>query len=312
MTHPTPDSPCIGHAQLLVDSQCQLGEGAGWDNQRQCVTWLDINACHLHSCQPDGSGHTCTLLPRQTSYAALTQADDYLLVAANQLSRMNPQSGQITDVMAFEADNSITRSNDARVDSHGSLWLSSMGLNAEPGAGSLYRLHQGTLTRLRQGMSIPNAICFSADGRYAYFTDTPTGWIMRWALDDDGFPQRDATGEFIDPVHWSEQNHYGGLPDGAVVDDEDCLWVALWGAGRVVRLNTDGEEIAHVRLSARHVSCPLLGGPERTTLYITTAREGLTNPEPFDGGLYQIDLKDYLQHTTGLATPPLKLVANDN
>ncbi|MGS2744357.1 SMP-30/gluconolactonase/LRE family protein [Halomonas sp. LS-001] len=307
MTQSATQSLCIGHAQLLVDSQCQLGEGAGWDAGRQRLYWLDINSCCLHDCQPDGSGHVILPLPRQTSYAAPTDEGDYLLVAANQLSRLDPKSGKLSDFMAFEADNPVTRSNDARVDMHGSLWLSSMGLNAEPAAGSLYRLHHGRLSGLRNGLTIPNALCFSPDGRYAYFTDTPTGWIMRWALDDEGFPQRLSTGEFIDPVPWSEQSQHGGLPDGAVVDDEGCLWVALWGAGRVVRLSPDGDEIAHVRLPARHVSCPLLGGPERKTLYITTAREGLTDPEPFDGGLFQIDLSDYLKHNTGLAMPALKL-----
>ena len=101
MTQLTPGSPCIGHAHVLVDSQCMLGEGAGWDAQRQCVTWLDINACQLHTCQPDGSGHTRHPLARQTSYATPTVEGDYLLVAANQLSRMDPQSGQVTDIMAF-------------------------------------------------------------------------------------------------------------------------------------------------------------------------------------------------------------------
>jgi len=293
---------------LLVNSQCQLGEGACWDVQRQRVIWLDINTCRLHSCHPDGSGHSSTPLPRQTSYAALTRSGDYLLVSASQLSIMDPQSGTITDVMPFETDNPITRSNDARVDSQGSLWLSSMGRNADPGAGSLYRLHQRKLTCLRQGMSIPNAICFSADGRYAYFTDTPTGWIMRWTLGDDGFPQRLASGEFIAPTPWSAQNRHGGLPDGAVVDSEGCLWVALWGAGRVVRLSPEGEEIAHVSLPVRHVSCPLLGGPAGQTLYITTAREGLIAPAPGDGGLYRIELSDYLKGATGLSPPPLDLV----
>lgn len=174
---------------MRVPTRCELGEGPGWDAERGELRWLDILAGELHRAAPDGGHHRGMPLGRRTSYAAVTTDGDYLLVAEGQLSRLDPQSGEHRAFLPFEADNPVTRSNDARVDTHGSLWLSSMGRRAEAGAGSLYRLHRGELTCLRRGVTIPNALCFSPDGRYAYFSDTATGRVMRWALDDQGFPR---------------------------------------------------------------------------------------------------------------------------
>ncbi|WP_192035167.1 SMP-30/gluconolactonase/LRE family protein [Halomonas sp. YLGW01] len=304
---PTPSSPCLGRAEVRVASACELGEGPGWDGARGDVRWLNILAAELHRARADGSEHRVTQLKRRTSYAALTRDGDYLLVAEGQLSRFDPQSGESTAFLPFEADNPVTRSNDARVDTHGSLWLSTMGLGAEKGAGSLYRLHRGELTCLRRGLTIPNALCFSPDGRHAYFTDTAIGWVMRWTLDAQGFPERGDDGAFREPEPWADLRHSGGGPDGAVMDAEGCMWIALWGAGRVARLNPQGKEIAHVALAARQPSCPLFGGPGLSTLYITTAREGMTAPMEHDGALFAIDLADALPGCHGAAEPALRL-----
>ncbi|WP_283164746.1 SMP-30/gluconolactonase/LRE family protein [Marinobacter sp. M3C] len=144
---------------------------------------------------------------------------DPLLVGEDRLSRFDLISGNNERFCDFEADNPITRSNDARTDRYGSLWLSSMGKAAEKGAGSLYRLHRGKLTRLRSGLTIPNALCFSANGKFAWFTDTVTGVMMRWALDNDGRPKGG-------PTPWADFSSTPGNPDGAVVDSEGCLWLA--------------------------------------------------------------------------------------
>ncbi|WP_458526851.1 SMP-30/gluconolactonase/LRE family protein [Onishia taeanensis] len=300
-------SPCLGRAEVWVATRCELGEGPGWDAARGELRWLDILAGELHRARGDGRAHRITPLGRRTSYAALTTGGDYLLVAEKQLTRFDPQSGEGRAFLPFEADNTVTRSNDARVDTHGSLWLSSMGRHAEAGAGSLYRLHRGELTCLRRGLTIPNALCFSPDGRHAYFTDTATGWVMRWTLDDEGFPERGDAGEIIQPEPWGDLRHSGGGPDGAVMDTEGCLWIALWGAGRVARLAPDGREIAHVALAAQQPSCPVFGGPDLTTLYVTTAREGMAAPESHDGALFAIDLAEALPGCRGATEPALRL-----
>src|SRR6476661_8615899 len=50
-------------------------------------------------------------------------------------------------------------------------------------AGAIYALHQGRISRLFPDITIPNAICFSADGKVGYFADTATNIMHRVPLD---------------------------------------------------------------------------------------------------------------------------------
>ncbi|GEN28929.1 gluconolactonase [Halovibrio variabilis] len=287
-------------AELAVDCRCILGEGPQWDAVNQRLYWCNILEKQLHWLSPASgeSGHY--QLDHMVSLAAPLEGGGLLLVGEDRLSRFDPINAAVEKFCDFEADNPVTRSNDARIDRHGSLWLSSMGKAAEKGAGSLYRLHRGKLTQLRTGLTIPNAICFSANGGFAWFTDTATGVVMRWTLDSDGWPK----GE---PQPWADFSATQGNPDGAVVDSQGCLWLALWGASQVVRLDHDGQVIARVELPVSQPSCPAFAGPELKTLYITTAQEGFSAEqlaqEPTAGSLYVAETG-----IKGLAEPPLRLV----
>lgn len=287
-------------ADLAVDCRCMLGEGPQWDTGNQRLYWCDILAQRLYWLSPATGENGHYQFDHKVSLATPLESGGLLLVGEHRLSRFEPSSGTIETFCDFEADNPITRSNDARADRHGSLWLSSMGKAAEKGAGSLYRLHRGKLTRLRSNLTIPNAICFSENGEFAWFTDTATGVVMRWALDSGGWP----LGE---PVPWADFSSAQGNPDGAVIDNEGCLWLALWGAGQVVRLDQHGHIIGHVELPVSQPSCPVFAGPGLKTLYITTAQEGFSAAqlaqEPTAGSLYAAGTG-----IAGLAEPLLRLV----
>ncbi|WP_181454246.1 SMP-30/gluconolactonase/LRE family protein [Halomonas sp. SL1] len=286
-------------ARVAVASGCELGEGPQWHAASGRLVWCDILGQRLHWLEVE-SGETGTIeLDHMASLAAPLDDGGMLVVGEDRLSRLDLASGAIERLMGFEGDNAVTRSNDARVDRHGSLWLSSMGKGAESGAGSLYRLHRGELSRLRSGLTIPNAICFSPRGEHAHFADTARGIVYRWALDAEGWP----VGE---PEPWVDFTQREGNPDGAVIDAEGAMWLALWGAGKVVRLDREGREIGAIVLPTSQPSCPAFGGPGLASLYITTAREGMSAEqrarEPGAGDLFVAELA-----VRGLAEPTLRL-----
>ncbi|MDR5904647.1 SMP-30/gluconolactonase/LRE family protein [Franzmannia qiaohouensis] len=286
-------------ARLAVDSRCSLGEGPQWHAATGRLYWCDILNGRLHWLAVASGATGGHAVGQLLSLAAPLAEGGLLLVGEHGLSRCDPATGILERYCDVEADNPLTRSNDARVDRHGSLWFSTMGKAAEAGAGSLYRLHRGELTRLRSGLTIPNAICFSPDGEWAWFTDTPSGVVMRWALDSDGWPQ----GE---PSPWADFSAAPGNPDGAVVDVQGHLWLALWGAAKVVRLSPGGRLVATIQLPVAQPSCPAFAGPGLDRLYITTARQGLTDEtlgqQPEAGGLFVAR-----PGVRGLAEPPLRL-----
>jgi sugar lactone lactonase YvrE len=66
-----------------------------------------------------------------------------------------------------------------------------------------------------------------------------------------------------------------GVADGLTVDDEGCLWTALWGGSAVHRWSPDGELLAVVPLPVPQVSSCAFAGPGRDLLVISTSAEGL-------------------------------------
>ncbi len=200
-------------------------------------------------------------------------SDTELLIASEtRLFRFDLNTGTQQTVAGLEAENSVTRSNDGRADPWGGFWIGTMGKEAEPGAGAIYRYFRGELRQLYAPISISNAICFAPDKSCAYFTDTPTFVVMRQALEpESGWPVGD-----VEP--WLDLSAAGLAPDGAVTDAKGNVWIAHWGAGRVSAYSPAADPIAHVDVPGRHATCPAFGGPDLKTLYCTSARQGIAEP----------------------------------
>lgn len=252
---------------VFDDRACELGEGPLWHPERQHLFWFDIMGKQLLTRK--GDQQESWTFGEHVSAAGWVDHDRLLIASETGLWRFDIADGSRELVVALEADNPVTRSNDGRADPWGGFWIGTMGKNAEKAAGAIYRYYRGELRQLVPGITISNAICFAPDRSCAYYTDTTTRRVMRWALEaETGWPAGEVE-TFLD------LNDAGLNPDGAVVDAEGNLWVAQWGASRIAAYTPDGQFLRACEFPAQHTSCPAFGGPGLSTLYCTTAREGL-------------------------------------
>ena len=102
-----------------------------------------------------------------------------------------------------------------------------------------------------------------------------------------------ATGEATDKtlfVRLAPTESDRGRPDGAAVDAEGCYWTALFEGGRIQRYAPDGRLLAEHAVPARCPTMVSFGGPDRKTLYVTSARTGRSESElaglPHSGSLF--------------------------
>lgn len=254
---------------MIFDQRvCELGEGALWHPLRRQLFWFDILGKRLHTIE-DGQSQSWSFV-EMVSAAGWVSRDVLLIAGERDLFLFDLETEEIETVAELEADDPGTRSNDGRADRQGGFWIGTMGKRGgeNPGRGSIWRWYRGELRRLFSGLTIPNSICFSPDGRFAHFSDTLTHRIQRVALDADGWP----VGE---PETFIDLSAEGILPDGAVVDAAGNLWNAQWGAARVACYAPDGQFLKAVPMGASQTSCPAFGGEGLGTLYCTTAREGM-------------------------------------
>lgn len=86
-------------------------------------------------------------------------------------------------------------------------------------------------------------------------------------------------------------SHDGGHPDGMTIDEEGMLWVAFCGGGKVTRCDpATAERLDEIDLPVTLVTNCVFGGPGLDTLYVSSARVGLTGKQleaqPLAGALF--------------------------
>ncbi len=254
--------------QIHDDRICTLGEGPLWHPELEQLFWFDILGMRLLT--RDAGGPREWQFAERVSAAGWAGRDDLLIASETALFHFDLNTGARRDLCALEADNPATRSNDGRADPQGGFWIGTMSKKGdeEPGAGAFYRFYRGELRKLWGGITITNSCCFTPDGRTAFFSDTSTGKLMRVALDAEGWP----LGE---PELFLDFAPLGLNPDGAVIDADGLLWLALWGAGCVAAFAPDGAEVRRVSFDAPQTTCPAFGGADGRTLFCTSAQVGL-------------------------------------
>jgi sugar lactone lactonase YvrE len=133
----------------------------------------------------------------------------------------------------------------------------------------------GTTKRLLDGIGISNTLCFSPDRRFLYFADTLVGAIFRYRYEADG------------PALWGKQIFSDlkspGAPDGSAIDEDGFLWNARWGGSAIVRFAPNGSVDRIIEVPVKQPTSCVFGGPDRKTLFVTSAAEGLKYWNSLDG-----------------------------
>jgi sugar lactone lactonase len=253
---------------VLSAERCHLGEGPTYDAATDTAWWFDILEGRLFEAHLGSGQVRIHLLGRMASALARIDAERQLIAAEDGLYIRSVADGAMTLYHQLEADNAITRSNDARVHPSGTFWIGTMGRRAEARAGAIYALHGGEISLLFAAVTIPNAICFSPDGALGYFADTRKNELYRVALDPKTGLPRGA------PETLLTHRGVGGI-DGAVVDADGLIWNARWGGGCVDIYSPAGQHLRSLQVPARQSSCPAFVGPDLSRLLVTSAWQGM-------------------------------------
>ena len=273
-----------------------LGEGPLWDDRRRTLFWFDIKQAQLHGWNEPAARHSQVDLPFRASAACLT-GDGRLLTATERgLHLLDPDTGALTPHEPLDLGPGF-RSNDGKIDPHGRFWWSSMDDDEGRRPGAIFRTEAGAPTKkVADGVHIANSMAFTADGGRWFLADSTLSEIRIFDLAADGTP---GPGRLF-----ASTSGEGGAPDGSAMDAEGGLWNAEWGAGRVVRHAPDGTIDRVVPMPVSQPSCCAFGGEDLMTLYVTSAREGLS-PEALAGQKLAGGLFAFRPGVAGQALPRL-------
>lgn len=255
------------------------GEGPFWDGHTGRLLFLDVLRGEVIAVD-DLSGGMCryrvpctvtTMIRRRASGGFVIAIEHGLIGASNDLLAFEP--------IAELFDDPSCRTNDGGCDPLGGLVIGSMGYDERPGGGTLYRVAPNhEVTELLPSVSISNGVQWSGDCQHVYYVDTPTRRIDRFDFDGQ-------TAAWSDRRVHIRADEAAGLPDGMAIDEDDGLWVAMWGGGTVNHYDADGDLLETIRVpGVSQVSSCAFGGQNRDVLFITTSRQGLLSGQEPDAG----------------------------
>lgn len=263
-------------ADVVVHEGPEHGEGPAWDDRDGSLLWVDIPQRSLHRYRPDDGTDVTVTLDQQVS-AAVPRARGGLLLAVEDGFAYLGDGDGFDLFAAVEAGNPNIRFNDAKCDPAGRFWAGTMAFEATEGAGRLYRLDiDGSVEQVLDQLTISNGMAWNSDRRVMYFIDSPTAAIDAFDYDLD-------TGAIRNRRHAIDlADSRPAVPDGMTIDADDCLWVALFGAGQVRRYTPRGQLDSIVQLPLSNPTSCVFGGEELTDLYITTSTLHLTDEQRVD------------------------------
>jgi sugar lactone lactonase YvrE len=273
-------------ASLLVDARASLGEAPLWDAARQALVWVDILAGTVHLTGADGTARASFDLGWPVGAAMPAAAGGWLLADVRGFTTLS-ETGHAAPLLELLADADDTRFNDGKCDPRGRAWAGTITSAMSPGSGTLYRLDAGpTATPVLQGLTVSNGLGWSPDARTLWFADSADAAIRGFDYDPD-------EGRLGIRRAAIELQGTPGKADGLCVDDGGGVWVGIWGGGAVHRYAPDGRLDTIVEVPAAHVTSCAFGGPDGSTLFITTARAGRSAHalagEPLAGGLFVVE-----------------------
>lgn len=256
----------------IYDSRVlDCGEGPLWHPLRQELFWVDIPSHRILHRKDD----TASEIKFDEFVTALGWVDDQHIIASTEtgLFCLNIQTHEKRKLCAVEADNPLTRSNDGRADPWGGFWISTMGKNAEPSAGSIYRYFDGELKTIVSEITIPNGICFNQSRNIVFFADTATQKMFSIKLDEQSGEPTGSPQLFLDLS--SENKNI----DGAIVDRSGYIWAAIWDGTEILKISPDAKIVEKIETGALRPTCPAFIGPDYKNLITTTAAIGLYGEE---------------------------------
>jgi len=255
------------HLRRIGTQRDILGESPVWDDRAQVLYWVDIRKPAINRHNPATGETESWQMPDLVGAIALTQGPDLLVALGTGIVRWQVGSDRLQTLAELTDPPPGHRFNDGRADREGHFWVGTMHNETRAPEGILFRLDETGLVPVLSGVSIPNSLSFSPDGKIMYFADS-----QRYAIESfdmtAGWPTAPRTfAETTSPA----------FPDGATVDAEGHLWYAEFFGSRVVRRSPDGHVSRVIDMPVDRPTSCTFGGADLQTLYITTTCQNLSD-----------------------------------
>lgn len=273
--------------KAIVDCKTVLGEGPLWDVAEQKLYWIDSLGNRIFRADENGKGVESWSVPQNIGSMALREQGGAVLSLADGFHVFDFETGRTEPLQIISHKGPTVRMNDGKVDRRGRFVAGSMDTTEEAPLGVLYSLDTNRkVTAIDDNITVSNGPCWSPDQKIFYFADSRSRAI--WAYDYDL-----DVGAVANKRKFCHFDVEDGLPDGATVDAEGCVWSAGVYKSKIHRFDPSGKRILTINMPVVCVASVMFGGSSLDRLYVTCMARapvpGVEETGPLAGSLFVID-----------------------
>ncbi|MEH3138882.1 MAG: SMP-30/gluconolactonase/LRE family protein [Mycobacterium kyogaense] len=270
-------------AEKFTAAFAHHGEGPFWDSRGDRLLCCDVFEGHVVEIASDGAIHRHDLEQRAVTVVRHRAREGFIVATDKELIAVDNNFGRAEPVATLVNDSDV-RLNDGGCDPFGNFVVGSMRYDEKSRGGAVYKVAPGGKSRpVIGGVTVSNGVQWSADGSRVFYIDSPTQWV-------DTFDVDPHSGDWLRRHKHISLEEAEGVPDGMAIDDEDGLWIAMWGGSSVRHYDRHGQLIEIISVpGVTQVSSCAFGGERRRTLFITTSRKDLVADEPNAGAVFCIE-----------------------
>ena len=250
-----------GSARRVLIDGLVFPEGPRW---RDGKLWFsDMLAGKVMRVDLDGHAEIVATSPSTDWLSGLGWLPDgrLLVVAMQGRKLLRLDGGKLVEAADLSALTSYL-TNDMVVDARGRAYVGEVGFDVHGGApfkaaALVLVTPEGRARVVDPDLSCPNGAVITPDGRTLIVAESLADRLTAYAIADDGSLSGRRT--------WAAVEGLG--PDGICLDAEGCIWVASPMRGIVQRVREGGEVLEGFPTEIMPLA-PMLGGPDRRTLFV--------------------------------------------
>ncbi len=246
--------------------RCTVGEGPVWDVGGQALYYLDIVGKAIHRFHPAAGAVRTWRTPTSVGAMALRGSSGAVIGQDDGFYAVDFDSGALSLLAKVEGKLDRARFNDGKADRRGRfvVGLSDSDFRDTQPIGGLYSLGSDRkVAMLDKFIHFSNSPCFSPDDKTFYFADSFRYELYAYDYDI-------ATGQVANRRVFADTRELGGMPDGATVDSDGLVWMAIFESGTVAAFRPDGKVERVVSVPVKMASSVMFGGPGLADLYFTS------------------------------------------
>lgn len=194
----------------------------------------------------------------------------------NAIRRFDPKTAKTQTLVEMLDGATLNNPNDLAFDPKGNLVFTCPGNSRQEPTGYVCVLtSEGQIKKIAEGMYFPNGLAFTANGKELVIAETYRHrlWKGQWNANACTWSPAQPWCNIGGP------NGPGG-PDGMAFDEEQLLYVAVYGTGSVRIANPTGEVLQHIQLPASNPTNCAFDPSGQWGLVVTEAEQGLVLSYP--------------------------------